>query len=61
MGCLPLHIDSVPNLRVIHSRKGQKPLKKVVHYYSSGLKYKEYNDGYRFYNGSKASICLTYV
>jgi len=44
MGCLPLHIENESPLRVIHSKKMEKPLKKVVDYYPFGLKHKGYNN-----------------
>lgn len=44
MECPKLHIDSSSTLRVIHSKKAQKPLKKTLDYYPFGLKQKGYNN-----------------
>ncbi|MDH7448456.1 RHS repeat domain-containing protein [Aquimarina sp. 2201CG14-23] len=44
MGCLKLHIESTPRLRVIHSKKTRKPLKIRGSYYPFGLQHKEYNN-----------------
>ena len=44
MGCLKLHIESLPNLRVIHRKKMIKPIKKTGCYYPFGLKHKGYNN-----------------
>lgn len=61
MGCLKLHIDTVPNLRLSYSKKEIKPLKNRGSYYPFGLKHKGYNDNpvtnhlYK-YNNSKELI-----
>ena len=44
MGCLKLHTDYTSDLRVIHRKKGQKPLKIRGSYYPFGLKHKGYNN-----------------
>ena len=44
MGCLKLHIEPLPNLRVIHRKKTEKPLKKMGCYYPFGLLHKGYNN-----------------
>lgn len=44
MGCLKLHIESEPRLKLIHSKKVQKPSKKTSNYYPFGLKQKGYNN-----------------
>lgn len=44
MGCLKLHIESEPILRLAYSKKEQKPSKKVGWYYPFGLKHKGYNN-----------------
>ncbi len=44
MGCPKLHIESIPNLRVIHSKKEVKPSKKTGSCYPFGLKHKGYNN-----------------
>jgi hypothetical protein len=42
MGCLKLHINTVPNLRLAYSKKEIKPLKNRGSYYPFGLEHKGY-------------------
>jgi len=44
LGCLQLHIDQEPTLRVAYSKKGQKLLKNTLSYYPFGLQQKGYNN-----------------
>jgi len=44
VGCLKLHIESEPILRLAYSKKGQKPLKKVGWFYPFGGKHLGYNN-----------------
>jgi len=43
MGCLKLDIERGSQLRLIHSKKGQKPLKNTGSYYPFGLEQLGYN------------------
>lgn len=52
MECLQLHFEPTSHLRVIHSKKAQKPIKKRLHYYPFGLKHKGYNSNYSGGNAS---------
>ena len=44
MGCLKLHIEEEPTLRLAYSKKEVKPLKKVGRFYPFGLKIKGVNN-----------------
>ncbi len=44
MGCLKLHIETEPILRLAYSKKEQKSSKKMGSYYPFGLKHKGYNN-----------------
>jgi len=44
LGCLKLHIDNEPTLRLAYSKKVQKPLKITLSYYPFGLLQKGYNN-----------------
>ena len=44
MGCLKLHINREPELRLAYSKKAQKPSKKRGSYYPFGLQHKGYNN-----------------
>ncbi len=43
MGCFRLHIEIESYLRVVYSKKLEKPSKKMGSYYPFGLKHKGYN------------------
>jgi len=55
LGCLKLHIETVPNLRLAYSKKEVKPLKKTGGFYPFGLEHKGYNNNMSAFRNSVAS------